>query len=189
VSDACRHFLEVLGQHERRQVARQHLAVRHEDRRRAPDVEVPAERIVPGHRVVCTRLGLELLTELGVRERIVPVVGAPDFLRFRPGLRVRAGTRVEEIPHADAEAVVLGDLAMEPAAIPAVHVREHRDRVLGILGPEYEHVALGNRRDELRAGLAAMLLREIVVRGKVVEIAADGVLAVRADVRNVSAAA
>jgi len=83
--------------------------------------------------------------------------------------------------------VVFGDLTVQLPAVGTINIGEDGDRVFRIPRTEHQHLGFRNGVNQLRAHLAAMRLRQIVIVGDVEQVATESKLPIPRDIRNVSA--
>ena len=128
--------------------------------------------------------GLELVVELGLGQRVPAIGGAPDFLGLGPGGRCGTVARVHQVTHFDAQRQVLVDLAVQPAAVNAVDVREHGNRVFDFLRREHDGLVVADARHEIAARIVTHFLAEVDLQVEIDEIPLQQVAAVGRDVRD-----
>ena len=128
---------------------------------------------------------VQLGAGLGAGQRLVAIRRAPHRLGLLPAVRVWTGAREEQVPHSNAEAVEFGHLAVQPAAVGAIDVGEHRDGVQRFLRPEDQHLRFGHRVDQGETRVCAQILGEILTGIHVIDIAVEKILAVGGQVADV----
>ena len=133
----------------------------------------------------CSAIGFGLHTAdlqrdapLRFGQRLASIGGTPNLLRLRPARRVRSAAREEQVTHLHAEAVELGDVLVQLAAVRAIDIGEHRDRVLGLRRCEHHHRRLRHVAQQIEAQFAPARIAEIVAVGKAIEIAGESVASV-----------